>query len=165
MTTPTGIASPLDTGALNDALVSHAQRLGIFDSVNGHEPRRAPGTGLTYSLWIQTVRPFAPQSGLAASSAALIYNARIQLPIPADTSSLDAMDPRLSDAACALIGAMTADFTLDGLALPGIDLLGRTGAQFGLGGEAGYLDQDSTIFRVMVLTIPIVINDVFPQEA
>lgn len=165
MTTPTGVVSPLDTGALNDALISHAQRLGIFDSVNGHEPRSAPGRGLTYSLWIQTLRPFAPHSGLAATAAAVIYNARLQLPVPSDTASADAMDPLLSDAAAALIAALSADFTLDGLALPGVDLLGRTGVQFGLGAEAGWMDQDSTIYRVMVLTIPIILNDIFPQAS
>ena len=161
----TGIASPLDTEALNDALISHAQALGIFDSVNGHEPRNAPGHGLTFSLWIQTLRPFAPQSGLAATAAAVVYNARIYLKMPGELPghSLDDMDPRITDAAAAMIGSLSADFTLDGLALPGIDLLGRTGAQFGLGGEAGYLEQDRAIYRVMVLTIPIVLNDIFTQ--
>lgn len=158
-----GIATPLETGPINDALISHAQRLGIFDSVNGHEPRRAPGNGLTWSLWIQTVRPFAPRSGLAVTSLALIYNSRLQLPIPADADSLDAMDPLLSDAAIAVMASLSADFTLDGLVDGNLDLMGATGVQFGLGAEAGYLEHDSTLFRVMTLTIPIVINDVLTQ--
>lgn len=164
-----GIASPIDTSALNDALVSHAQALGIFDSVNGHEPRSAPGHGLTYSLWVQTLRPFAQQSGLAVTSAALIYNARIYMQMPlanpatARGYELDGVDPRLTDAAAALIASYSADFTLDGL-VSHVDLLGRTGVQFGLGAEAGYLEQDRILFRVLTLTIPLVLNDVFAQE-
>ena len=159
----TGIATPLETGPINDALISHAQRLGIFDSVNGHEPRRAPGYGITYSLWIQTIRPFAPRAGLAVTSLALIYNTRLQLPIPADADSLDAMDPHLSDATLAMLASLSADFTLDGLVDGNIDLLGATGVQFGLGAEAGYLEQDGTLYRVQMLTIPIICNNVLPQ--
>jgi hypothetical protein len=158
-----GIATPLETGPINDALISHAQRLGIFDSVNGHEPRRAPGHGLTWSLWIQTIRPFAPRSGLAATALALIYNTRLQIPIPGDAPSLDAMDPHLSDAAIAVMASLSADFTLDGLLDGNLDLLGQTGVQFGLGAEAGYVEHDGTLYRVMTLTIPIICNDIFEQ--
>jgi len=159
------VATPLETGPINDALVSHAQRLGIFDSVNGHEPRSAPGTGLSWALWIQTVRPFAPRSGLAATSLALIYSSRLQIAIPKDTVSLDAMDPHLSDAAIAMLASLSADFELDGLLDGNIDLMGATGVQFGLGAEAGYIEQDGTLYRVMTLTIPIIVNDVLLQAA
>lgn len=157
-----GIASPVDTGALSDALISHAQTLGIFDSVNGHEPRRAPGHGLTFSIWLQTVRPFAARSGLAVTSAALIYNARVYIPVPADWNGLEELDPHLSDATCALIASYSADFTLDGL-VSYVDLLGSTGVQFGLGGEAAYLEQDGTLYRVMTLVVPLVLMNVFTQ--
>lgn len=164
MTSPTGIASPVDTAALQDALTSHAQALGIFDSVNGHEPRRAPGNGLAYATWFQRVRPFAPQSGLAVTSAAMIWNGRLYRPVPGDASMLNMMDPYLADAACALIASYSADFTLDGL-VSSVDLLGRTGVEFGLGAEMGYLEQDGTLFRVATMTLPLIINDVFEQVA
>ena len=73
------------------------------------------------------------------------------------------MDPHLSDATLAMLASLSADFTLDGLVDGNIDLLGATGVQFGLGAEAGYLEQDGTLYRVQMLTIPIICNNVLPQ--
>ena len=45
-----------------------------------------------------------------------------------------------------------------------IDLLGAHW-QFGLNARAGYLKQGEKVWRVMVLDIPLVLNDVYGQVA
>jgi hypothetical protein len=42
-----------------------------------------------------------------------------------------------------------------------VDLLGSAGAP--LSAQAGYLNQDGRLFRVMTLTLPIIVNDVWDQ--
>jgi hypothetical protein len=74
----------------------------------------------------------------------------------------DAIDPNLSEACGALIGRLTADFTLDGL-VSAVDLLGAYSS--GLQAPAGYLSQDGTPYRVYTISIPCVIDDLWGQVA
>lgn len=155
------MSSPIDTGAIRDALVSHAQTLGLYDAVNLLEPRRAPGRGLTASIWMQRIRPFPQRSGLAVTSAIMVWTVRSQISLGAFTEEVD---PDLTDAVATLIGAYSADFTLDGL-ISHVDLLGASGERLGLSGEAGYLEQDGALFRIMDLNVPLVLHDVWGQSA
>ena len=47
----------LDTHSILDPIRAHAAALGVFDTVGGHEPKRAPGTGLTFALWVDRINP------------------------------------------------------------------------------------------------------------
>jgi hypothetical protein len=149
----------LETQAYIDALVSHAMTTGYFEKVNGHEPRSAPNTNLTAAVWFQNIKPFPEGSGLASTSIVMVMTVRLYT--SALQEPLDMMDPTMTAAVDALLNAYTGDFTLDGM-IRNIDLLGENGIS--LEAEAGYLDIDRTKFRVVDITVPMVINDVWTQN-
>ena len=47
---------------------SAALTLGIFDSVNTHEPLSAPGNGVHAAVWVDSIVPVGRASGLSATS-------------------------------------------------------------------------------------------------
>ena len=47
----------LDTQGILDRLASHAMTLGVFDRVNTHEPKNAPGRGITCAIWVERIDP------------------------------------------------------------------------------------------------------------
>ncbi len=144
--------------AIRDALVSHAQSLGMFAQVNGHEPKAAPADGLHGSLWLDEIGPARQRSGLDSTSVRLAYNFRVQRNMLAEPQ--DDTDPSILVAVSVLMTAYSGDFAL-GDEIAHIDLLGAYGNP--LSARAGYLDQDQRLYRVMVLTIPLIVNDVFIQ--
>lgn len=150
---------PLDSKALSDAMQSHALSTGLFESVNGHEPKSAPGTGLTAAVWSQRIGPAPRTSGLKATSGLVTFYLRIfqsMLMKPEDS-----IDPTVLDAVDSLFSAYSGDFSLGGL-VRHVDLLGSSGTA--LSGEAGYLEQDGKRFRVMTITVPLIVNDLWTQE-
>jgi hypothetical protein len=150
----------LDVSGVYAQVVSHAKRLGIFNQVLTHEPKSAPGNGLTCSIWLSSLEPVARVSGLAATSVRMELSIRIYENFKSQPD--DDIDPRLLDAVAKLMEAYTGDFEL-GSAAMAVDLLGAHGT--GLRGEGGYLQQDNSLYRVVVITLPIVIADVFTQAA
>jgi hypothetical protein len=89
-----------------DALVSHALASGLFETVNGHEPVNAPpGTGLTAGVWASRIDPIRT-SGLQATSLRVTFSVRVYS--SADTEPLDAIDPNVLAAVCALMAAYSA---------------------------------------------------------
>jgi hypothetical protein len=151
---------PLDSKALSDAMQSHALSTGLFESVNGHEPKSAPGTGLTAAVWSQRIGPAPRSSGLKVTSGLVTFFLRIYQNMLMKPE--DSIDPMVLDAVDTLFGAYSGDFTLGGL-VRNVDLLGSSGTA--LSGEAGYVNQDGKLFRVVTLTIPLIINDLWVQES
>ena len=147
----------LGTNAILNIVVSHAQQLGIFGQVNTHEYKSAPGKGLYCEIWAETITP--ARSGLDVTSAMLTLNVRIRSDMVQEPQ--DAIDPNILDAVDLLMDAYTGDFELGGNAR-NIDLLAAASA--GLRADAGYLNQDNRIFRIMTITLPIIVNDVWNQE-
>lgn len=148
----------LDPAGIFNALVSHAKALGLFDRVNGHESKNAPGNGVNADCWVANLKPYPGQSGLASTTAVLVVNVRIYSSMLADPQ--DAIDPNIITAAATLMGEYSGDFDLGGT-VESVDLLGRTGVQ--LEALGGYLELDKKLYRVMTLTVPMVINDVWAQ--
>lgn len=144
-----------------DALQSHALASGVFDRVNTHEPANPPGNGLTAAIWADSIAPVALASGLAVTSARVVYMVRVYsstLQRPAD-----AIDPAVMAAVDALMTAYSGDFDLGGT-IRNVDLLGAHGAP--LGAQAGYLPfPDGPVLRVMTITVPVIVNDAFVQAA
>lgn len=145
---------------LFNAIESHARASGLFDSVNTHEPKSAPGGNLHCAIYVSTMAPVAIGSGLAATTGVLTIMARIYLPMIQEPQ--DKIDPTIAAATDTLMVALSGDFTLGGNAR-NIDLLGQTGGS--LSAQAGYITIDQTTFRSMDITIPIIVNDVFTQAA
>jgi hypothetical protein len=151
----------INTTAIVDAIASHAAASGHFERVNNHEALSPPGSGLSASVWVQQMRPWAQRSGLAATSARLVLMVRIY------SSALqeppDAIDPAVTAAADALFVAYSGDFQLGGQVAE-VDLLGAGGEA--LTAIAGWLPwADGSRWRVMDITLPVVINDAWSQSA
>jgi hypothetical protein len=151
---------PLDVSAPRDVLTSHAQTLGMFGQVLKREPLSAPGSGLTYAVWVGTLDPLPSASGLASTSVRVTYNGRIY--IPADTEPIDDVDIQLAAATADLMAAYTGDFTLGG-SVRNIDLLGEYGET--MRARYGYLDIGSTTYRIATLSIPTIHSNVWGQVA
>lgn len=148
----------LGTKAILAAVQSHASRTGLFERVLGHEPKSAPGNGLSVAVWVQNLRPIPGGSGLASTTARLELSVRVYSNMLADPQ--DAIDTRLLDAVDALMAAYSGDFQLGGL-IRNVDLLGADGDP--LSCNAGYLEQDSKLYRVVVITLPLICNDLWEQ--
>lgn len=156
MTTPSPLEEKID-GVL-DAIVSHAQATGYFSGVNASEPKSTPVTEMTCAIWLQRIRPIPARSGLDRTSGLVIFNCRLYIGM--FTEPQDYIDPRMTKATSALMAAYSSKFTFGGL-ISNVDLLGAHG--FPLEGMAGYITIGTTKFRVMTITIPCVMNDLFTQ--
>lgn len=157
MTDPT---EPLGVDAILSALQSHALSLGQFERVGTHEPKTSPRNGLTCAIWLQGIEPAPTQSGLDSTSVCLTFNVRLFTSMLQEPQ--DAIDPRMVKAIDALCRAYSGDFTLDGL-VECVDLLGM--ASRGLGGQAGYLNYGGKELRVFTLTLPLIVSDLWEQDA
>jgi hypothetical protein len=148
----------LNCGSLIDAAASHALTLGYFERVNQHEPKVAPGKSLTAAVWVDRIRPARRESGLDTTSALVVLNVRLYTSMTREPQ--DAIDPEMTAAVDALMTAYTGDFTLGGL-IRNIDIFGKQGVA--LEAQAGYLTQDSIVYRVITVAVPMVVNDAWSQ--
>ena len=149
----------LDLLTYRSAVMSHAQALGLFGNVLGHEPVSAPPSGLTCAVWVSRVAPVPAGSGVAAGTGRLELMARVFM--PADTDPEDSVDIAVTDAVDQMLSALFADFTL-GDTIRNVDLLGAHGtalsAVFAYTGFGG-----GTTYRIATLTIPLIINDLWTE--
>lgn len=149
----------LGTSAILAAAVSHAKASGRFERVITHEPKSAPGNGLTCAVWVQSLRPVPGASGLASTTARLELSVRVYTGMLAEAQ--DETDTQVLGAVDVLMAAYSGDFELGGLVRE-VDLLGAHGDP--LSADAGYLEQDNRIYRVIVITLPLVISDLWSQS-
>jgi hypothetical protein len=151
----------LNIRTLRDALQSHALASGWFDAVNGQEPKSPPGQGLTCAVWPQDLHPARGGSGLTSTTVRLPFIVRLYMGITNEPG--DEIDPYMIDACDDLGAAYSGGFTLGGL-IKQIDLLGAYGDPFSF--KAGYQRVESgTEFRVIDFLLPLIINDLWDQEA
>jgi len=144
---------------LIEALSSVLLGLGCFDFVNQAEPKSAGQlNGIGAAIWVQSMRPAAQRSGLTATSVRFECSIRIYQDMLYEPQ--DMLDPQLTNATWLVMQALSAGLTLNG-AVEYLDLLGSDGEP--LAGEAGYITIDRKIFRVMTITVPMIIEDAFPQ--
>jgi hypothetical protein len=146
----------LNAAALTDAMASHAATLGVFDMVNLHEPKNAPSSHLTCAVWVQDMVPAS--SGLAATSFRITFNVRIFSSMLQEPQ--DAIDVDMLTAVDLLLADYIGNFTLGGL-LREVDIRGIDGNPLRV--DAGYLTQDSKVYRVLTISLPVVINDLYAE--
>lgn len=145
-----------------DKIESYCMSLNRFETVNGHEPKSAPGSGVHAAVWAQSIRPAPRASGLAVTSGVVQFNVRMYTNFV--SQPFDAIDPQVMAATADLMGALSGDFALGGDAgIREVDLLGSQGTP--LSAAAGYIELDRKWYRVMTLTVPVIINDMFKQVA
>lgn len=150
----------LDTQAYMDALISHASASGHFSSVNSVDIGSTPANdGIVAILWPRRIRALPAQSGLNSTSIAIEFNMRLMCSMNSDPYGQ--IDPRIIAAADALMNAYSGDFTLGGL-IAFVDLLGQHGAP--MESQSGFLPiGENERFRIVDITIPCIINDVWNQ--
>lgn len=156
MTTPDASEAWIDP--IFDAVVSDAQMSGYFDKVNQHEPKRAPNSGVTCAIWVQSIEPLALISGLATTSGRIVFTLRMYTNMLKDPP--DAIDPTMMRAMSNLMRRYHDDFDFAGT-IRNVDLLGAHG--IALSAVSGYLEIDKKEFRIVDLTIPCLVNDIWPQ--
>lgn len=148
----------LDTQAtILQPLVDGMLQLGLFDRVQTHEPKSAPGNGLTVAVWVDRITPVL-SSGLAATSILHVVQVRVYGPFSAEPADL--IDPRMSDAAAAIVEMIHGDLDF-GDRVRDVDVFGANGVR--LEAQAGYIEQDSRLYRVYTISVPVVVNDVWSQ--
>ncbi|MFD6035723.1 hypothetical protein ACFWHF_14450 [Streptomyces griseoincarnatus] len=138
---------------------SHAKKLGLFRTVMLHEPKSAPSSGAV-AIWVQSVEPVPDRSGLDKVSILLTVNIRIYANMLQEPQ--DAIDRDLLTAADLLLTEYAGDFDL-GDENRTVDMFGSAGDLMRT--ELGYINQDGTLFRVCVITLPVLINDVWNEVA
>lgn len=149
----------MDLVAILAVVQSHALSSGLFERVNGHEPLSAPGHGLSAAVWTDSVAP-VKSSGLATSSGRLALFVRLYSNVVQEPQ--DAIDPLMVAAVDTLLTTYSGDFDL-GSNVRCVDLLGAYGTA--LSAQAGYLEQDGAVYRVMTITLPLILNDLWAQVA
>jgi hypothetical protein len=142
-----------------DRLADHALASGIFDRVNQHEPKNKPGRGLTCARWVDRVEPARARSGLTATSARVVVNVRIYTNMLQNPQ--DAIDPAVLDATDKMMELYTGDFEL-GSDERFIDVLGMTQGH-ALDAQSGYINIDNMTYRVMTISVPVIVNDAWTQ--
>lgn len=147
----------LNISGLLDAVVTHASEIGLFDTVGRHETKRAPGQGITASVWVNSVSPIQ-SSGLATTTARVEFMVRIYF--STTRQPYDDNDMLLTQALDALYAAYIDNFTLGGL-VRHVDVFGAYGQ--GLSARAGFVNQDGHEFRVFSVVLPVVVDDLYPQ--
>lgn len=148
----------LDSNAIIDAVASHAAASGWFERVNRHEPKNAPGHGLTAAVWVDQLGPVPAGSGLRKTSARVVLNVRVFQNMLAEPQ--DEIDPNMMSAVDALMTAYSGDFELGGN-VRNVDLLAQAGTP--LAARSGYLHQDNRMFRIYDITLPLIVSDVWEQ--
>lgn len=163
-TAPDPTVFTLDLPDLMSELRSVVMRLGHFDDCGAHEPREAPNNALYAAFWLASVRPARAASGLASTSTIVTVTGRIYVPA-GDGVSLpyDRIDQRMFAAADRLLAAFCAKFTLGGR-VRNVDIFGAHSP--GLSAEAGYAafgGARGKKFRIMTITLPLIVNDMYPE--
>lgn len=156
MTTPAGF----DAQGLTDAIVSMAQKTGLFAAVAGHEPASLPTSGVAAAVWLQSIGPAKRISGLSATAARVEFRLRIYTPMI--TGNMDAIDPAMATATSQMMALLSADFTLSG-EIFAADLLGEHGTP--LSAKADYYRQADQFYRIIDIAIPLAVDNVWTQGA
>jgi hypothetical protein len=145
---------PIFNGVVSDIMAS-----GYFQRVNMHDVDRSPGNGLTAAVWLQHMQPVPLASGLDSTSALVVFMVRIFANLNTDVQ--DMLDPSLMRAASNLMRRYHDDFDFGG-AIRNVDLMGEFGSP--LASQAGYIEfPEGGKYRVIDVTVPCIVNDVWPQ--
>lgn len=142
-----------------DRLTGHAEASGYFDRVTGHEPKSKPGRGLSCAVWVDRIEPARGRSGLQQTSARVVMNVRVYTNMMQQPQ--DSIDPSVMEAVDALFTAYTGNFEL-GVEGRWIDCLGATQGH-PLFSQSGYINIDNMVYRVITITVPVIVENAWPQ--
>lgn len=161
MSSPTGNEAWIDD--LVENVISDIQRSGFCDRVNEYEPIKKPGFGITAAVFPDYIGP-TEVSGLASTSAIVLMMVRLYMPVPVPKAGFpgasDMVDRKMLKAASNIMRRYHDDFDFEGT-IRNVDLLGSRGQA--LEGRTGYIEIDNVMHRVITITVPCIVNDVWPQ--
>lgn len=149
----------VEHGVLMDKMVSHGLKMGIFADVVSGQPKAAPsGEGLTLALWFGPMTPLAAESGLSASSMLQTVWARLYLLVASEQD----VETTIMTAAAQVMAQLSMDISF-GLDMNGVwtDLLGAYSP--GVSAIPAYMKPDGTLFRIVEVRVPVVLEDFFSQ--
>jgi hypothetical protein len=149
----------MDVATIVSQLTSHAKKTGLFTSVNTHEPKSAPANGLTCCIWAETIGPVKGGSGLDITSAYVVMSVRIYMSML--QQPYDAIDPKMIQAVDKMMSEYSGSFTLGGN-VRAVDLFGMYGTS--LSSRAGYINQDGKMYRIVTISLPLIINDTWTES-
>lgn len=141
-----------------DAVVSDVAASGYFVYVNEHEPSRAPHGALTAAVWMQSIEPIGPISGLDTTSGRILFIVRLFKNMRDQPTDL--IDSTMYRAAANIIRRYHDDFDFGGI-IRNVDLLGQFGIK--LSAQSGYLPVQDGIYRIIDIQVPCLVNDIWPQ--
>lgn len=144
--------------AVLDGLHSIAGRLGQFSRVINHEPKSAPGDGLSLALWWDSITPLSGISGQNAVSARVAFRAVAYQAMTFKDE--DKIDPHLLGGVLAFLAAVSESFTVGGIAIE-VDLLGAYGEP--LSAKASYTLIDSKWYRTADIAVPVIIDSAWTE--
>jgi hypothetical protein len=150
----------MDTAGIYAAVKSHALKTGLAERALQHEPKAAPGAGVTIAVILGPISPVPARSGLASASARVEFLVRLYSPFLGDP--LDDIDPAVLAAVDALFASYVGGFSLEGL-VANVDLFGAHGQR--LMAQPGYVRQDNRLYRATDITLPLIVNDAWPEVA
>lgn len=142
-----------------------ARQSNLFDRVDDHDSRNPPGRGLTCQVLMGAFEPVGRASGLSVTAARMEFTVRIAA--PRMQSPDGKTDQAVLYAAAYLLAVYNADFDLDEVTPDGlvrcVDVLGMYGDPLRI--EPGWITDSELPYRVADITVPLILNDVFPQGA
>lgn len=148
-----------------DAVVSDLNRSGYFSQVIDDTVNKAPDGKLTAVVWVQDIGVAQRASGIASSSAMLTFMVRVFANQVSRNSQyvVEPLPRRLLKAVSNLIRRYHDDFDFGGL-VRNVDCLGEF-VGGGLNATSGYEEIGGSWYRMMTLTVPVIVNDVWTQTA
>jgi hypothetical protein len=142
-----------------DKAVSHVMELGLFDQVNFHSSLTAPGKDLSADI---TVASYSPMLASGANSVSARLELQFVLVYHLINSPADQIDKIMLNAADLVMQSFANDFDL-GETLRMVDIFGAHGTS--MNADFGYVDYEDSKYRVAVITVPLIINDVWEEVA
>lgn len=163
VTAPDPTVFTLDIQGLLDAVCSVAQRIGHLDTCATHEPREAPNTAAHGAFWWNGMRPVRV-SGLAGVATCVTLMGRIYLPAGNGTNlPYDRIERELLAITDRLMAGFCGQFTLGGR-VRNVDIFGAHSP--GLSSDPGWArfgGANGAVFRIATFTLPLIVNDMYPE--
>ncbi len=141
-----------------DKVVSHAASLAVFDSVLSYESVGSSGNSVDCNVWLNDIVTIP--GGLDQTSVCMTFNVSIMSPLLSEP--YEDTDKRMAQCLDALMTAYNGDFTL-GDTIRNVDILGQFTQ--GITVTAGYAAIDNTKYRVLMISLPLLVDAVWEQDS
>jgi hypothetical protein len=152
-----------DYGQLLTDIVDYCARTALFDSVQAFELDGNIGQFVAAVFPAPgAIEPVEGLSGVNVTSLRVTFTIRLYLAVAQQTP--DVVDPKMMHATATIMQAFNGAFTF-GETVYAIDLLGEQGVR--LSANCGYMKvgapEVSALYRIMDITVPVLLANVWPQ--